>query len=357
MAGEYTFRPPLNEPMGLFIGIAGGTGTGKTWSAMEIATGIVGPGKRFAVIDTENKRASHYKKYFSFDVFNFEPPFSSVRYGEAVQAAYNAGYGAIVLDSFSHEHDGFGGYLDSQKVDISGRVERYMKKYPNSNEYDVIEKMTPSSWIKPQGDRKRMRQIILACSSSIPIIFCFRAEEKIFHSVDGKLVARKVPEWVPICDKGMPFEMTVFFMLHKDNPGIPHVYLKPMQEQHKPLFPLDKKLSRDSGRLIAEWAQGGEKASPNPPVSTPAEKGKRAEPLAVGTELRTKVDGLIADAGIDKSLFKEWLSEIGKIGKTFGNPSLSTMTVSDAEKMIAAWEKTSATFGQWVDKRNAEGEK
>jgi hypothetical protein len=252
----YEFRPPLDEDMGLFIGIAGGPGTGKTWSGMELCTGIVGPDNRFAVIDTENKRASHYKKYFKFDVFNFEAPFTSERYGEAVQAAYDAGYKAIMIDSFSHEHDGIGGYLDSQAKDLEERVARSLKKYPNGNEYDVSKQLTPSSWIEPKRARKRMRQILLACSSTIPLVFCLRAEEKIFHTVDGKLVARKIPEWQPICDKGMPFEMTALFMLHNDAPGIPHVYLKPMQEQHKPLFPLDKQLGRESGRLIAEWSRG-----------------------------------------------------------------------------------------------------
>ncbi len=281
---EYLASPPGDEQMGLFIGIAGGPGTGKTWSAMELATGIVGPGKRFAVIDTENKRASHYKKFFAFDVFNFEPPFSSERYGKAVETQYNAGYGAIVIDSFSHEHDGIGGYLDSQAADLSERVARSMKRNPNANEYDVSKQLTPSSWIIPKGNRKRMRQIILACSSSIPIIFCLRAEEKIFHTVDGRLVARTVPEWQPICDKGMPFEMTVLFMLHADNVGVPHIYLKPVQEQHKTLFPLDKKLSRESGRLIAEWAKGG--ISPPPPVSTDAEKAEAVKYATVG-QLKT----------------------------------------------------------------------
>lgn len=351
---EYLASPPGDEQMGLFIGLAGGPGTGKTWSAMEIATGIVGPGKRFAVIDTENKRASHYKKFFNFDVFNFEPPFSSERYGKAVEAQYKAGYGAIVVDSISHEHDGIGGYLDSQALDLSERVARSMKRNPNANEYDVSKQLTPSSWIIPKGNRKRMRQILLACSPTIPIIFCFRAEEKVFHSVDGKLVARKVPEWQPICDKGMPFEMTVLFILHADNPGVPHVYMKPMQEQHKPLFPLDRKLSRESGRLIAEWARGG--ISPEPPVLTDAEKGVTGEPLAVGTELRTKVDSLIEEAGIDKKEFKAWLFKVKKIDKKFGNPSLSTMSIQTAESMIAVWPQTMKAFSLWMDKQNAASE-
>ena len=43
----------------LNIVISGGTGSGKTFSAMRLASGIAG-GKPFAVIDTENRRALHY---------------------------------------------------------------------------------------------------------------------------------------------------------------------------------------------------------------------------------------------------------------------------------------------------------
>ena len=45
------------------------------------------------------------------------------------------------------------------------------------------------------------------------------------------------------------------FLLTPDAPGYP----KPikLQEQHKALFPLDKPINEESGRLIAEWASGG----------------------------------------------------------------------------------------------------
>jgi hypothetical protein len=96
--------------------------------------------------------------------------------------------------------------------------------------------------------------------------------------------------------------------------------------------------------------------SPPPPVSTDAEKPEYPEfyqePLAVGTELRTKVDGLIAEAGIDAKLFKKWL-HVGKhIQEKFGHPSLSTMPVDFAQKLIDNWKPTLKSFSLWVDKHN-----
>lgn len=250
-------RPAVRENVGLFIGLGGGTGSGKTWSAMELAAGICGD-ERFCVIDTENRRSLHYADFFKFDVMEFPSPYSSERYGEAVQTAYDKGYKAIVLDSASHEHDGIGGYLDTQAQDLEERVERAKKKHPEKSEWQLAEQLTPLSWNKPKRARKRMLQIEWECSTTIPIIFCFRAEEKVFQSKEGKLVAMNPPVWEPICGKGMPFEMTAFFMLHRDRPGVP----KPikLQEQHKALFPLDTPLTRESGRRIAEWAKGTPRA-------------------------------------------------------------------------------------------------
>lgn len=254
---SWMFRQAIRENVGLFIGLAGGTGSGKTWSAMEIAKGIVGPGNRFAVIDTENKRASHYADYFDFDVVDFSAPFSSKRYAEVVKYAYDQKYKAIILDSFTHEHDNEGGYLDLQATKLMEMVKRSLAKNPGKSEYEIAEKLTPLSWKEPKADRMRMLQTLLACSATVPLVFCIRAQEKSFFSKDGKLVARPKPEFVPVCGGGMMFEMTASFMLYAENPGVPRPIK--LQEQHKNLFPLDKPLSAESGKLIAEWAEGGVK--------------------------------------------------------------------------------------------------
>ena len=284
-AMTFMIRPAIRSELGLWLGLAGGTGSGKTWSAMEIAKGIVGPGNRFAVIDTENKRASHYADMFEFDVVDFQPPFSSARYEEAVKFVYGKGYRAIVVDSFTHEHDGEGGYLDTQSEKLAEMVKRALQKDSSKSEWQLAEKLTPLSWKEPKGERRRMLQSLLACSSTVPIIFCLRAEEKYFMSKEGKLMARSKPEWEPLCGKGMMFEMTASFMLYSDRPGIPNPIK--LQEQHKKLFPLDRPLGAESGRLIAEWAKGKPKEELK---ETP--KGKAWQPILDEIQKFSTIDGL-----------------------------------------------------------------
>jgi hypothetical protein len=168
---------------------------------------------------------------------------------------FKKGYGAIVVDSASHEHDGYGGYLDSQHNDLEVRISRYMGKYPQAKEYEVREKLTPSSWVEPKLNRKRMMQTLLACSSTVPVIFCFRAEEKVFTSEGDKLVARKIPEWEPVCGKGLPFEMTTFFMFNRETPGVISKVIK-LPGNLKEMFPLGKQLGEISGETVAAWAHG-----------------------------------------------------------------------------------------------------
>ena len=64
-----------------------------------------------------------------------------------------------------------------------------------------------------------------------------------------------------VCEKSLPFEATASFLLMADKPGIPHPIK--LQEQHKPLFPLDQPITELSGQRIAEWASGGASDEPD----------------------------------------------------------------------------------------------
>lgn len=61
------FKKAIRENVGLLIGLAGGTGSGKTYSAMRLASGIAGD-KPFAVIDTEAGRAKHYADFLTLTI-------------------------------------------------------------------------------------------------------------------------------------------------------------------------------------------------------------------------------------------------------------------------------------------------
>lgn len=284
---EDMFRPAVREDIGVFIGLAGESGSGKTWSAMALAKGIVGPGNRFAVIDTENRRARHYADDFAFDVLDLDAPYTSERYERAVKAAYATGHKAIVVDSATHEHEGEGGYLDASSDALAEMVKRYLERYRDAKEWEVREKLTPGSYKEASRLRKRMMYTMMACSATTPIIFCFRAEEQVWGTKDGKLVTFNPPRWRVICGKKMPFEMTVSLMMHADRPGHP-IPIK-LPDKFKALFPSDKPINEDAGQRLAEWARGG--------VSQPAR-----EPSAMPASAPSAAPAVTTDAGRDTLL-------------------------------------------------------
>ena len=102
-----TFQKAVREQVKLRLAIYGPAGAGKTASALRIAHGI---GGRIAFIDTENYSASRYAdglNYpggfvpFNFDVVSLQKP-TIANYVEAIQAAENAGYNVLIIDSLSH---------------------------------------------------------------------------------------------------------------------------------------------------------------------------------------------------------------------------------------------------------------
>src|SRR4026209_336876 len=80
---EFTLRPAVRENVPLLIGLDGGTGSGKTYSAFCIAKGLAG-GERFACIDTESGRAKAYADEFQFDQGELVAPFTPESYAKAI---------------------------------------------------------------------------------------------------------------------------------------------------------------------------------------------------------------------------------------------------------------------------------
>jgi hypothetical protein len=269
----FSFRPAVRENVSLLIGLAGGTGSGKTYTAMRLAAGIAGA-KPFAVIDTEAGRAKHYADQFKFDHGDLAPPFRPDAYADAIAAADRAGYPVIVVDSMSHVWAGDGGVLDWQEEEFQRMGGRDSVKI--------------ASWIKPKMAHKHMVAKLLQVRAHL--ILCFRAEEKIeIIKEDGKtkIVPKIGPTglngWLPVCEKTLPFELTASFLLTADAPGVP----KPikLQQQHRPLFPLDKPITEDSGRLVAEWASGGAVKQ-----SAPVAAGNTSAPGGASDDAATGAD-------------------------------------------------------------------
>ena len=146
---SFTFAPAASftERAGLFVSLTGGTNSGKTFSALRLARGIAGPGGKVAVLDTEGGRTLHLKEAFAFDANVMDPPFRPERFAQAALAAEQAGYDALVIDSFSMEWVGLGGVLDWQGQELQRMA---------GDDFRKQERMKMASWIKPKTAHKAM---------------------------------------------------------------------------------------------------------------------------------------------------------------------------------------------------------
>jgi len=286
----FEYRDAVRADVQLLILLAGGTGSGKTESAMRIATGLAG-GQPFAVLDTENGRALHKADDYTFKHAALDEPFTPERYAEAVKDADDAGFPVIVIDSGSHEYEGIGGVLDLQREEFARMGSR--------------EGARMASWIEPKARHKRFVQQLLRTRAHV--ILNLRAEDKVEIGKDenNRTVVRPkesligIDGWIPICEKRLPFEATISLLLTADAPGVP----KPikLEQRHRALVPLDRPLDEQVGANLCEWASGAGAAvaparSQNAGLSMSALKAWIAESGADKDQLAAVAKDLFPDA-------------------------------------------------------------
>ncbi len=252
-------KPAVREAVGLLIGLVGPSSSGKTFSALRLASGIQRVvGGEIDVIDTENGRALYYADKFKFNHIRFVAPFSPLDYLEAVRYCAKRGAKTIVIDSMSHEHEGPGGLLEWHQVE----TERLAKlwKVPES-------KAQLAAWAPPKAARRRLINEILQLN--VNLVLTFRAKEKI------KVVKGKDPVelgWQPICGDEFMYEMVLQCLLKPGSQGAPSwtsdydaeraIMKKPTQ--FTSLFGTQvKQLDEDMGAALAQWAVGGVREAPS----------------------------------------------------------------------------------------------
>ncbi len=243
------FKPAQRENIPQLIGLAGGTGSGKTYTALRLATGLAG-GKPIAFIDTENKRAKHYADEFKFEHADMRAPFRPQAYIDHIMAAQQAGFGVAVIDSTSHIWAGDGGILDWQEEELDRMA---------ADDWKKREACKMAAWIKPKMAHKEFVTKLLQLN--MHVIMCFRAEEKIDMIRENgktKIVPKETMTglngWVPICEKNLPFELTMSLLFTADKPGIPKPIKLP--EKLRSFFPLDQVVTEKAGQQLAAWSAG-----------------------------------------------------------------------------------------------------
>lgn len=320
---KFTFSAARRERVGLAIALAGSSGSGKTKSALEIATGLAGDGKIF-VIDTEGRRALHYASQYRFEHLDFQPPYSPERCTAAIVAAQSAGAEVVIFDSASDEYEGEGGLQDIHDAEA-----RRMATDRDGNVAEwKVEAMNAPAWKAP---KLRHKANLIRRIRSFPgfVIFCLRAEEKVrFEKIKDERTGREKTAivqagWIPICEKRFMYDMTLSLTLAPETKGKPRFDLThKITDDHVPFFPPDQFIGRRAGELLRLWATGADippdamprrQAEPGGTQATKAATGKAeqaAKALIDAANAATDETGLLnAHAGETEAKQLAWLKD------------------------------------------------
>lgn len=285
-----TIREAVREGARLVIGISGVSGSGKTYTALQLAWGLAkGNSKKVGLLDTENKRGSLYAdclvgkdgKSNPFLIGDLYAPFSPQRYSQAIKEFQAAGVEVLVIDSMSHEWEGEGGCEDI--ADDGGKV---------------------ANWKKAKREHKKFMNTLLTCD--MHIIVCLRAREKTSFKDQKAPVSLGLQ---PICEKNAMYEMTASFMIHDQ--GTRREILKCPADLQSIFSKQDGYLGAREGLALRNWVDGAKQLDPD------VERARN-------TILSLTGDGL-------ESVNAEWEKLPAKTKKALGSSFIEMARASAAE--------------------------
>lgn len=213
----------------LLIQLSGVSGSGKTYTALQLAYGLAGKNAdKIVMVDTENRRGSLYANSLPqpFNIIDFYAPFSPDRYIEAIEAACHAGAEVIVIDSVTHEWESEGGceWIANQS------------RFPD--------------WKTAKKLHKRFMTYMLQCPAHI--IACTRAREKVDFTNPKDPIKLGIQ---PIQEKNFSYEATVSLMMQ--NQGYSQDVLKCPAELQSILGRGQGYVSIEDGIALRQWVDGG----------------------------------------------------------------------------------------------------
>lgn len=240
-------RKAEREGARLVLGIAGISGSGKTFTALQLAYGLANfDASKVGFLDTENRRGSLYANALKnergevqqFWIGDLYAPFSPQRYIDAILEFQKMGVEVLVIDSITHEWEGQGG---CEEIAMAGNP-----RMPD--------------WKRAKAEHKRFMNTLL--QSDMHVIACIRAREKVqIQKVNGK--SEVIPIGIqPVTEKNVMFEMTASMMVMDagrqreviKTSGTDHIFGEAGFHQGY--------LGAEQGKALREWVDGAKQLDP-----------------------------------------------------------------------------------------------
>lgn len=281
MPEEFIVTDAVRKSVSGLIGMAGTSGSGKTYSSLLLAAGLAS-GEKVGMVDAENGRGTLYQDdpvirsvLPSYRYVPIVPDYSPARYIQALSALEKDGCKVAIVDSTSHEWEGEGGCEDI--------AEKNKTKGGQKN------------WIIAKREHKRF--LLYCLSSPMHIIFCLRAREK---------VKKEGTEFVsigiqPICEKNFVFEMLLSLMFDEKTHTFRGLKIPGML---KSSFVEGQLITVEHGRALRAWLNGGAQVNPADLLEKRARahaEGGMAEYTAFFQKLSTADKKLMLTLGHDNN--------------------------------------------------------
>jgi hypothetical protein len=210
------------------LALQGPAGSGKSFSSLLLANGLIGNWNQLAVIDTENNSSHLYSHLGKFNVLSLSEPFSPERYMEAIEECEKAGMKAIIIDSISQEWEGNGGIIETHGNMAGNSFTNWNKVTPRHNAF--VQKML---------------------QSPCHIIATIRSKQDyVLTDKNGKMVPEKVG-LKGVTRDGMDYEFTVVLDL-----DIKHQAIASKDRTRLFSNPMPFMISEQTGNKIRTWCQG-----------------------------------------------------------------------------------------------------
>ncbi|HQJ93138.1 MAG TPA: AAA family ATPase [Clostridia bacterium] len=290
----------------LRLAIMGASGSGKTFSALRIATGLVGgrtgdAPPKIIMIDTENGSGELYSGDFDYDYEEITPPYTAKKIIDLIKDV-EGDYDIIIVDSLTHFWAKAGGILELK--------DNKLKTGKFKNEFTVWGDLTPIQ-----------NSIIDAILQSKAHIIC-TMRSKTEYTVEIKEIRgekKAVPKAIGLAPEqrpGIEYEFMITFDVSKED------HFAYALKDRSRLFD-DKSfiITEETGKEILTWLESG--AEP-----TPAAASVREKPSAAKLEFFRRYKEYGEDPKDRDALTAFVLDFVGK------DPFAETLTDDDYKKLI-----------------------
>lgn len=234
---NFEIKEAVREGQWAKMVIAGPSGGGKTFTALQLAKGLTRNGK-IVVLDSERGSAKKYAKILGdmkYSVLDL-PGFSPETYSGAIKYAVEKGFDTIIVDSMSHSWAGKGGALEL--VDMAAR------RSHSGNSFVAWRDVNPLL--------AEFTDVLLSVPAHVIATVRTKQEYVIEENAKGKKEPRKLG-MAPVIRDGFEYEFDISARIDMDNNLI--IDKTRVEFLHNGVY---KKAGFELGRQLRDWYDGND---------------------------------------------------------------------------------------------------